>query len=51
MEDNYIEVRFDMYCDQCKYADLEEKFEPCNECLKIGARVGTIKPKYFEEDE
>lgn len=48
MEDNMKEVRYDKYCNRCKY-DSTEKGEPCNECLEVFAREGTEKPLNFEE--
>lgn len=49
--DNRKEVRFDIWCAKCKYKDLDEKYDPCNDCLDEGGREGTIKPLYFEKKE
>lgn len=38
------EVRFDTYCQTCKYKDLDEKFDPCNECLETGMNLNSEKP-------
>lgn len=48
---NQKEVYFAEYCSKCKYKDLDEKFDPCNECLDVGAREDTHKPLYFEPKE
>lgn len=45
----YKEVNFKNYCDKCRHRDLNEKMDPCNDCLEIGMREGTSKPEYFEE--
>lgn len=48
MEDEYYkEVKFDKYCETCKYEKLSEVKDPCNECLEYGMREGTEKPLYF----
>lgn len=51
MENNFKIVKFWHYCNHCKYADLPEAKDPCNECLEIGAREGTEVPEKFEEAE
>lgn len=52
MEDDYKEVYFDEYCKTCKYEELEEKFNPCNECLECGMNVQTSKPvNWMEKDK
>lgn len=33
MENIYKEVDFKTYCKTCEHKDLEEKFDPCNDCL------------------
>ena len=32
-EDIFKEVRFDLYCSQCKEEKTKETDDPCNECL------------------
>ena len=32
MENIYKEVDFKTYCKTCEHKDLEEKFDPCNDC-------------------
>lgn len=46
---NFKEVFFDVYCPQCKYKDVEEIEDPCNECLTYPANENSHKPIKFEE--
>lgn len=48
--ENAKEVYFDVYCQHCKYYGLDAEYDPCNECLGIGAREGSHRPEYFEEN-
>lgn len=48
-DENMKEVRFDLYCEKCKYSELGESDEPCDECLGEGARQYSHKPLKFEE--
>lgn len=48
-EGSYKDVLFNKYCKTCKYGELSEVKDPCNECLEYGMREGTEKPLYFEE--
>ena len=43
------EVRFDIWCEQCKYSDRDEIKDPCNDCLATPANTDSEKPLYFEE--
>lgn len=47
----FKEVYFDSFCSQCMHKELEEKFDPCNECLEYGAREGTHKPLHFKPNK
>mgnify|MGYP005610237461 FL=1 len=49
MNDNYKEVRFDIYCDKCEYCDTEEAEEPCRECLQNPVNQYSLKPIKFKE--
>lgn len=49
MEDNYKEVYFNLYCDSCKYKDLDESHDPCDECLENGANLYSHKPVKWKE--
>ena len=47
--DIFREVRFDKYCETCKYKDLDEVKDPCNNCLAVGMREETEVPEFYEE--
>ena len=47
--DSYKEVRFDIYCQSCKYGPLNEVQDPCNECLEVYVREGTMEPDKYEK--
>ncbi len=52
MDNNdYKEVYFDQYCNTCKHKDLDEKFDPCNECLDEPVNLESHKPVKWEEDK
>ena len=38
------EVRFDIYCETCKYKDLPEHKDPCHECLNETMNLYSHKP-------
>lgn len=43
-------VDFAQYCSQCKYKDLKDTDDPCNECLTNSVRTdGSKKPINFKE--
>ena len=44
MEIENLEVRFDIYCKQCKYAQHSEEIDPCDECLAQPYNENTQKP-------
>lgn len=46
---DYKEVYFNEYCETCKYKDLEESEEPCNECLTNPVNEHSHKPVKYEE--
>ena len=39
-----FEVDFNTYCKLCKYKDVLETDDPCNECLDHGWNWNTSKP-------
>lgn len=49
MEDVYKEVYFDKYCSTCKYKDLPEEEDPCDECLAETVNLYSHKPVKWEE--
>ena len=53
MLDNYDLriVEFGTYCKTCKYEELKENEEPCDECLDIPYNEYTNKPVRWEEKE
>lgn len=51
MNEDYKQVYFDKYCKLCKHEKLEEKFEPCNECLGEPVNTGSRVPVNWEEKE
>lgn len=44
-------INFDKYCKTCKYSDLEEVEDPCNDCLDNPTNMNSKKPIHYEEDE
>lgn len=46
---NDKEVFFYLYCKKCKYKDVPEVDDPCNECLCYPKNVNSHKPVKFEE--
>lgn len=46
---NPKEVYFFKYCDLCENKELEDKDEPCNECLTQGWNEDSHKPICFKE--
>lgn len=49
MEDVYKEVYFNLYCKNCKYKDLKESDDPCDECLNEPVNLYSHKPVKWEE--
>lgn len=50
MNEEYKEVRFDLYCESCKYKDIKDIEDPCNECLDEPINLHSHKPTKYEED-
>jgi hypothetical protein len=48
-EENIFEVDFHKYCMTCKYKDVAERCDPCNECLDTCGKWGTTKPEKYEK--
>lgn len=42
-------VNYFKYCDKCKYKDLTEIEEPCNECLSTLINEDSVIPIKYEE--
>lgn len=47
--DGYKEVYFNEYCKTCKNKDLDEKKDPCFECLSEPMNLYSHKPVRWEE--
>lgn len=44
MDERYREVRFDAYCEKCKYKDKSEEESPCDVCLDNPLNLYSQKP-------
>ena len=51
MENQMRIVDFEKYCETCKHKKLEEKLDPCNECLDNPVNEDSEKPVCWEEKE
>ena len=51
MDASYRIVDFNNYCPLCKFKDLEENKEPCEECLSTPMRQWSHKPERFVKAE
>lgn len=49
MVGDYKFVNFYSWCELCKYHNVSERDEPCNECLAMSARRDSTKPELWEE--
>lgn len=49
MEIVYQEVRFMDYCKTCKFKNLKDSDEPCNECLSNSVNENSHKPVKYEK--
>lgn len=47
MENEYKEVRFDMFCNKCINQDKDENMSPCDICLSKPMRKNSHKPTNF----
>lgn len=45
------EVRFDLYCDRCKYKEKDDYEEPCFSCLDDPVREYSHRPINWKERE
>lgn len=48
-DDIFKEVRFDLYCSQCKEEKTKETDDPCNECLAEPINQHSNKPIHFKK--
>ena len=49
MDERYLEVYFDEYCETCKYKDLKESEDPCFGCLENPVNLYSHKPVNYKE--
>lgn len=49
MENIYKEVNFNKYCKTCDYKGMEEKCDPCNDCLAEPTNTNSEEPVYWKE--
>ena len=45
------EVRFDLYCKNCKHFEKDEAEDPCYMCMNQEWNDDSHKPIYYEEKE
>ena len=50
-EIDYKEVYFHKYCKTCKFQDLPEHKDPCNECLEYPMNLYSSKPVNWKAKE
>ena len=51
MASNKREANFNKYCPLCKYEELDESDDICNECLTFSYNIDSRKPVLFEEKD
>lgn len=44
-------VNFYQYCKECKYKDIPENDDPCEDCLTNPVNEDSHKPVFFEEKD
>lgn len=50
-DEQYKEVYFHNYCKDCKYKNVDDMDEPCNECLEEPINLYSHKPVKWEENK
>ena len=45
------EVRFDLYCSECKFYETSEADPPCCECLEVPSKLNSVIPIKFSIKE
>lgn len=48
LDHEYKEVYFHEYCEKCKYKDVDDVKDPCNECLDEPSNLYSHKPVKYE---
>ena len=51
MDEDFREVRFDLYCKDCKHGKVPETESACFDCLEESVNLHTYKPTGFKEKE
>lgn len=46
---SYKEVHFHEYCKSCKFKDMKNKEEPCDECMSEPTNLNSHKPVKYEK--
>ena len=50
MENPHI-VEYDKYCDKCKYKNIKDTEDPCDECLGSPVRESSKRPINWKKSE
>jgi hypothetical protein len=51
MEIKYKIVKFNEWCEKCKYFKTKEEDEPCRECLQWAVNQQSHKPINYKEEK
>ena len=51
MENEFKEVRFDLYCNHCAHEKTYSGDDPCDECLATPKNKYSMRPVNFKERE
>ena len=49
MENEFKEVRFDLYCNRCAHEKTYSGDDPCDECLATPKNKYSIRPVNFKD--
>ena len=45
------EVYFNKFCGNCIHKNVDERLDPCNECLNEPGIAFSHRPRYFKENK
>ena len=48
MQNTEMIVDFETYCKSCKYKDVPEQWDPCNDCMSFPTNQESEKPVCYE---
>lgn len=51
MESTIKIVDFNEYCKKCKYKNLDEFMDPCNECLNNPVNINSKRPINYKDEQ